>query len=244
MAKKTHQQYEDELFEKELNFLPLENYIDSKTPILHECINGHKSKIRPDNILRGHSCAKCFGNARKTLDEYNEQLFGRDIKALAYIGHKEAATHECTICGNVWDAKPLDVLNNHGCRVCAYNKHPGGYNSTRFSRDRDLALSPGILYVIVLVNKKTDERTCVKIGITKGTSNKDVLKRAAGFKGYEPRVQKLVQGTLEDVFNLEQELHKKFRLFQYTSEWKFGGHSELFEISKLPEILKSIPKEL
>ncbi len=95
---------------------------------------------------------------------------------------------------------------------------------------------------MILVNKKTDERTCIKIGITKGTSYKDVSKRAAGFTGYETRVQKIVKGTLEEIFYLEAYLHELWAEKKYKSEWRFGGHTELFEMD--PAIIKSIPNNV
>ena len=119
----------------------------------------------------------------------------------------------------------------------------GYYSEAFFKNNPEAGNLPGLLYCVVLVNKKTDQRTCVKIGIAKGTSNRDVLKRAGHFNGYEVRVQKVVKGRLEDIYYLEQYLHELWSDYKYTSEWKFGGHSELFEISKLPEILKSIPAE-
>ena len=92
---------------------------------------------------------------------------------------------------------------------------------------------------MVLVNKKTDERVCIKIGITQGTSFKDVIKRAGGFKGYEARLQKLVKGALEEIFYLEDYLHELWAHKKYKSPWAFGGHTELFELDD--EIIRSIP---
>jgi hypothetical protein len=80
---------------------------------------------------------------------------------------------------------------------------------------------------------------CIKIGITQGTANRDVLKRAMGFKGYEVRVQKLVHGTLEEVYYLEEYLHELWSHKKYKSPWSFGGHTELFELDD--NIIKSIP---
>jgi len=112
------------------------------------------------------------------------------------------------------------------------------YNETSFTNNPEVANSPGVLYILVLVNKRTSQRECVKIGITKGRSYKDISKRASGFKIYEHRVQKLIQGTLLEVYRLEQKLHKQFAEFKYTPE-KFGGHTECFQINKLKEILNA-----
>ena len=114
------------------------------------------------------------------------------------------------------------------------------YSTTAFNNDPEKANRPGILYVIVLVNKKTFERECVKIGITKGRSFKDANKRAKGFDGYEIRIQKLVKGTLEEVYNLEQALHREYAEFSFEPTHRFGGHTECFDINILSSVLKYI----
>ena len=111
------------------------------------------------------------------------------------------------------------------------------YNLTSFSNNQEKASSPGILYVIVLVNKKTYERECVKIGITKGNTWKDAVKRSNGFKGYDIRIQKIIQGTLLEVYNLEQKLHEKYKEYRFKPNTKFGGHTECFDIAILKEVL-------
>lgn len=114
------------------------------------------------------------------------------------------------------------------------------YNTTYFKNNPDVAESPGLLYIIILVNKKTFERECLKIGITKGTSFKDANKRAAGFKGYDIRIQKLLKGTLEEVYNVEQMLHAEFAEQRFHPKHKFGGHTECFETSILKEVLEIV----
>lgn len=89
------------------------------------------------------------------------------------------------------------------------------------------------------MDRKTDERVCIKIGIAKGNNWKDVLKRATGFKGYEVRIQKVVPGPLEEIYHLEQWLQEKWSHKKYHSAWKFGGHTELFEMDQ--EIIRSVP---
>lgn len=96
-----------------------------------------------------------------------------------------------------------------------------------------------MLYCVVLVNKQTSKRECIKIGIAKGRNWKDVIRRSGGFTGYELRIQKVVPGTLEEIYHLEQYLHEMWQHKKYKSAWKFAGHTELFELD--PEIIKSVP---
>ena len=117
----------------------------------------------------------------------------------------------------------------------------GGYNPTYFKNHPEACAQPGVLYCVVLVNRKTFEREAVKIGITKGTNFKDAIKRSLGFKGYEIRIQKLVYGGLEEIFYLEQYLHELWLEEKFEPTQKFGGHTECFNIGALSKILKSIP---
>ena len=87
----------------------------------------------------------------------------------------------------------------------------GIYNQTYFDnhpieKDRD-----GVLYGVVLVNKKSWARECIKVGIASGKDWRHIIKRSRGFKGYEIRIQRTYHDTLYNVWKIEQELHEKFK---------------------------------
>lgn len=115
----------------------------------------------------------------------------------------------------------------------------GIYNDTYFKNNPDECDKEAVLYCVVLVNRNSMKRECIKIGIAKGRNWKDVIRRANGFTGYEIRIQKVVHGRLEDIYYLEQYLHELWSDRKFTSEHKFGGHTELFELDN--DIIKSIP---
>lgn len=115
----------------------------------------------------------------------------------------------------------------------------GLYNETYFQNHPEECDAEAVLYCVILVDKKTSERVCIKIGIAKGRTWQAVIKRAAGFKGYEVRIQKVVKGRLEDIYYLEQYLHELWNHKKYKSPWSFGGHTELFELDQ--EIIRSVP---
>jgi hypothetical protein len=114
------------------------------------------------------------------------------------------------------------------------------YNETSFANDPEKANSPGILYLVVLVNKHTHERECIKIGIAKGTCWKDAVKRARGFKGYELRIQKVVSGTLLEMYRLEQNLHETWKEHKVIPKQDFGGKTECFSLDILRNVLKQL----
>lgn len=242
MHKKTNKDYDLELFNKEIDHNPLEDYAGDGVPILHECINGHVTLRSPGNVLRGSNCTMCANNFKHTDKDYLDKLIKYNITITPvekYINTDTPIMHKCPI-GHEWKVAPKYILNGRNCPACS-NKL-GYYSIGFFKNNREVASSPGILYCVILVDKNTQERKCIKIGITKGTSNKDVLKRVGHFKGYDTRIQKLVFDSLENVYLLEQHLHNKWKHKKYISEWKFGGYSELFEIDN--EIIKDIPLKI
>jgi len=117
----------------------------------------------------------------------------------------------------------------------------GIYNATYFKNNPEEKEEPGILYCVVLVNRKTMQRECLKIGIAKGTSFKNVIKRSGGFKGYDIRIQKTYIDTLYEVWKLEQLLHEHFKEYKYTPSITFGGHTECFELKD--EIISAVPSK-
>ena len=117
----------------------------------------------------------------------------------------------------------------------------GLYNATYFANHPEERDKDGVLYCVILVNKKTNVRECLKIGIAVGKTWKDVLKRSRGFKGYDIRIQKIYHDTIYNCWKLEQALHKEFQKYQFKPTEKFGGHTECFHIKN--EIILAIPSK-
>jgi len=111
------------------------------------------------------------------------------------------------------------------------------YNTTWFNSNPEEAKKPGLLYVVVLVQKRTGKRECIKIGITKGNTWKDAIVRSQGFGKYEIRIQTTHSGPIQEIYNLEQTLHAEFAEYQHVPEHKFGGHTECFSMECLPKVL-------
>ena len=57
---KPHNQYEDELVDRDINIEVIDTYINAITPITHKCLKCHHEwLVAPNNILRGSGCPKC-----------------------------------------------------------------------------------------------------------------------------------------------------------------------------------------
>lgn len=120
--KKTQEQYVLGVANINPNIEVVDMYIDARTPIKHRCrIDGHIWNVAPYVILRGDGCPKCAGNAKKTTQEYIDELsiINSDIEVLEeYINSTTPIAHRCKIDGNIWNISPANVLNGRGCPIC------------------------------------------------------------------------------------------------------------------------------
>jgi len=154
-----NEEYLRRIKEGNILHIPLEKYRGSIVPILHKCINNHTWKIHPTNVIRGVGCPHCNGNAQKTHEQYEQELF--EIEADLYPIEKyksarEKIRHEC-IQGHIVEVAPNTVLNmKTGCTYCAKT----GFDPTK----------PAHLYYVKIME---DSEIYYKIGIT----NKTVIER-------------------------------------------------------------------
>lgn len=210
--RKTHEQYEQQLFEKEIDCFPLEKYITSQTPILHECLVGHQWSAKPNNILNGTRCPLCVNNnIKKTTEQYKAEV--PSYKVLEeYLGKGIPILHECPK-GHQWKVRPNDLLRkNAGCPSCATY----GFDGSK----------PAILYYVKL---SKDNETYYKLGITSNT----VTERFKAEKDKELTVIKITE--FQSGFQARIEEQKLLSQYPRISVKGFlrTGFSELFEYDVL-----------
>jgi len=131
MRKKTHDEYVAEVAIKYPDIEVVGEYIDSKTKITHKhktC--GHIWDVRPNDILSDKDCPKCYGNQKKTHEQYVAELAIKhpDIEVVGeYINANTKTAHKHKTCGHIWDVRPNDILNGSGCPKC-YGKPKKTHN--------------------------------------------------------------------------------------------------------------------
>lgn len=125
-----NEQFVDKLKSITQNIVPLEKYVNTKTPILFRCIEHDVEwKALPDNVLHGHGCHKCgkqkIGDKNKrSSKEYIEELKELNPNIIAidtYIGANTPILHKCLIDGYEWKTAPSNILFGTGCPKCAGN---------------------------------------------------------------------------------------------------------------------------
>ena len=123
---KTHNQYLDELKKVNPDIIPIEEYKNIHTPILHKCkIDKHEWYARPSNILKGRGCPKCSQRLRRTHDGYVNEVFeiNPNIEVIGvYINVHTPILHKCKIDGYEWMAAPHNILVGKGCPQCNESK--------------------------------------------------------------------------------------------------------------------------
>lgn len=133
MPKKlTHEKYVEELIQNDISLRPIEKYINSSTPILHECSNC-KSRRRyiPNNLLRRKRCTICQGNDLvveygvnslwDTNPEVASMLENKDSGKIYSYKSTKKLNFICPNCNSLVKNKQIRYVVKHGlpCQKCS-----------------------------------------------------------------------------------------------------------------------------
>lgn len=103
--------------------LPIEDYKGSMVKIKHKCSKGHIYEQRPYSHLQGKRCFLCYGNKKRTPEEYYNlcKEKGLDLPVEEYVNSSTEINHKCKKCGSLYKQRPSKHLQGQGCPRC--NKH-------------------------------------------------------------------------------------------------------------------------
>ncbi len=112
-------------------------FLGARTPLLWECVEGHRWKATPDNIRRGEWCPQCAGHTKLTIQEMHGLAQSRGGKCLSdiYVNSSTPLLWECRA-GHRWKATPNSIKNGTWCRVCAGLSKPSMDHIQRLARER------------------------------------------------------------------------------------------------------------
>ena len=100
-------------------------FINLTTPVSFKCKKcGYEWSTRySKKVLLGKThCAGCQGIAHKSNAVFIKELkevFPTIITLEPYSNNRTLIKCQCSICGNIWSAKPNNLLHGHGCKKCA-----------------------------------------------------------------------------------------------------------------------------
>ncbi len=214
--KLTHDIYEQRLFDLEIDFFPIEQYINSATPIKHTCLKGHIWKVSPNNILHKRSgCAECSGKLKRTPEKYVQDLLSKNIKIKPiekYISIHTVILHECPE-GHKWKASPANILHGKfGCPYCSVS----GFNKEK----------EAILYFIKFTYEGIDY---YKIGVTNKSEVSDRFQKSE-WKNLNMSILWTVYLSGDEAYKLEQQLIKDNAQYLINTQALTSGNTETFSV--------------
>ena len=152
--------YKEQLFQNNIDLIPIEEYINDKTSIYHVCPKNHKRKMSPGNVLAGHYCKIC--SQLKNSEKYVEELKDKspDIELIdGYYGTDIKSHFRCKKCGYDWYAFPSNPLRGKGCMLCG-RKSIG--DKLRLTNEEFLNRLNSTNNVIKIIGKYSGERNLIK----------------------------------------------------------------------------------
>lgn len=125
----THEEFIKKFYVKNKsaeNIEILGEYINNRTKIKCKCkIDGYGWEARPNDLLSGRGCPKCGGNAKKTTEEFKQEIkeINDNIEILGkYTNDRTKIKVRCKIDGYEWEAIPNNLLGGQGCPKCNESK--------------------------------------------------------------------------------------------------------------------------
>ena len=122
--KKSTEQFIEELKVINPEITVIGKYVKSniKVKVKHSC--GYQWEITPNNLLQGNSCPNCAINAKKTTEQFYEELkiVNPEITVIGeYVNNKTKIEVKHT-CGYEWKVRPNHLLQGSSCPKCSLKK--------------------------------------------------------------------------------------------------------------------------
>lgn len=105
----------------------LESYIDAKTKLScrHNAC-GHIYKVSPNKFSQGRRCPHCFGNFKKTTEQFKKEVYDLVGEEYTVVGEYDTARKPITIkhelCEREWDIVPYAFKAGNRCPNCSSSK--------------------------------------------------------------------------------------------------------------------------
>lgn len=157
---KNHSQYVKELEIVNKNIIPIENYINASTPILHKClIDGYEWHINPSNALNGYGCLKCSNRIKRTHNNYISDLYkiNPNIEVIGtFVNMRTKILHKCLLHNIEWEVVPYSILNGQGCIECGKEKIKKSLGKTHEEYIEELSMiNTNIIAIDRYINSST-----------------------------------------------------------------------------------------
>lgn len=101
----------------------LDTYKNGRTKVKLRCkICNYQYSATPGSLYMGCGCPKCAGVARKTTQQFIEEMLNVNPNVVIdgeYVQNKAKINVHCLVCGYVWKSTPNSLLRGNGCAKCS-----------------------------------------------------------------------------------------------------------------------------
>jgi hypothetical protein len=216
------------------NFIAMEEYRGSTTPILHMCgICEHEWLARPQQLLRiGAKCPVCSHKTRfNSVVGVDYNLSKSNLTRLSdYVGSLDKLLVKHNSCDYEWWTVYSYIQQGSGCPKC----------NRGFGYKHNIQLLPD-LATLYLFKISVKEETFLKVGITCRplVIRQRELISSIGIE-FNPVLELLcsIQDTGKNILDIEWNLLNKYE--KYRSKLRFDGYTELLQIKEIDNIMKEI----
>lgn len=169
---KTHQEFVEEILDKNSNIEILDIYTKAHNRIHCRCkLDGHEWFPKAYSLSNGQGCpicgkekaAKHSRSKRKSNSDFKSQLalINPNIIPLEdYISTNTPLEMECLIHNYKWKARPNDLLRGHGCPICGKIKAVKNTTYTHEEFVRKVSLVHNDITILGTYSKMNDRIKC------------------------------------------------------------------------------------
>lgn len=185
--------------------------------------------------IRGHGCKKCKNenvstNMMNTQDFFKEKANivhndKYDYSSVNYKGKGKKVKIICPIHGE-FKQNPMSHLGGNGCKKCSDEKsgwtRGSWVNAGKESEDYTQ-------YKLYKIKICSEDEEFYKIGITYTEIEKRFKREKKFVDNYHYEIIEIIKSDDGNyIWNLEKQLHRKYREYKYIPKFEFGGHTECF----------------
>jgi len=199
--------------------LKILSYKGMKDKIIVEDVNGFKYTPVCYDLLKGHPVSIQTCTEKEKLLIYKMNKVHKNFYSylpFIYKDGKHKIKIKCPIHGEFNQMIERHLYGN-GCKLC------GGQGFTKKSWLKRLKNKKATFYILEMSN--TTE-VFIKVGIT----SLNVKLRYKNLKDYDYKIIDIIHGNPSDIFDLEKEIIKKFKVDKYIPKKLFQGYTECFTI--------------
>lgn len=213
-------------------------YINSRTKVTINCSKHGDFKQTPTHHILGGGCPKCAiersrVNKKLTTEDFinkasHEHNNKYDYSDVEYVNNAVKITIICPHHGKFIQA-PGNHTQGDGCPKCA--RELSGYSRSTWKTQAEQSknFDSFKLYLIRVFSLNTGEEF-YKIGITFSTISKRFNNGNTTKLPYSYEVIDTIEGSSEYIYDLENELHRKYKHLSYMPNIKFKGCGECYVV--------------